>query len=96
MLALKRLGSERPGAATRIPGTWRNGVVMSANQIIVPQGWRYGAPILSHYQRITESEAQLLLRNGAIQQVDVIKRLWRLRLVEICDSTRVNGGRLAL
>ena len=60
---------------------------MSANQIIVPQGWRYGMPIKDHYMRISRAEAKLLLTNGAIERVDVVPRLWRLRLAEICDST---------
>jgi len=69
---------------------------MLSKEIIVPQGWRFGAPILPHYQRITKPEARLLLRNGAIQSIDVVRRLWRLRIAEICDSTSVAGGRLAI
>jgi len=34
---------------------------MSANQIIVPQGWRYGMPIKDQYMRISRTDAKLLL-----------------------------------
>jgi len=49
-----------------------------------------------HYMRLTKQDCRVLLRNGALEQVDVLRRLWRLKLAKICDSTQVSGGRLAL
>ena len=37
-----------------------------------------------------------LTREGKVVEIDVARRLLRLHLAQICDSTQVDGGRLAL